>query len=96
MKEQQVQQFSDPDQVRINLKKHFPSSFKLFYSTRKNKKYMVYDEPNDKYIHFGEMGYEDYTKHKDEERRQAFKQRNKKWSKQKQLTPGWLAYNLLW
>jgi len=32
----------------------------------------------DKKIHFGQIGYEDYTKHKDEERRKLFKLRNKK------------------
>jgi len=33
-------------------------------STRKNKKYMIMNDDH-KYIHFGDLRYEDYTKHQD-------------------------------
>ena len=36
-------------------------------STRKNKKYMIMNDDH-KYIHFGDLRYEDYTKHQDLER----------------------------
>jgi hypothetical protein len=42
------------------------------------------------------MGYEDYTKHKNEIRRKSFLTRNKEWSKQDMYTPGFLSYYLLW
>ena len=50
----------------------------------------------EKWIHFGEIGYEDYTLHKDDERRKKFITRNKKWSEQKYNTAGFLSYFLLW
>ena len=42
-----------------------------------NKKYMVIN-PDGKMVHFGQKGYADYTAHKDEERRKAFRKRNHK------------------
>jgi DNA modification methylase len=45
---------------------------KIFRSTKKNKKYMVIDPKNGKYTHFGQIGYEDYTKHKDKTRRKNY------------------------
>lgn len=68
---------------------------KVFYSTRKDKKYMV-ESPEGKTIHFGQLPYEDYSKHQDIERRDNFRKRNAKWSKLPKWSAGWLAYNLLW
>ena len=54
----------------------------LDYSTRKNNKYMV-TLPGGKKVHFGSPKYQDYTIHKDKERRdkylsRAMKIKNKK------------------
>ena len=43
----------------------------LDYSSRKNNKYMV-TLPSGKKVHFGSPKYEDYTIHKDEERRDKY------------------------
>ncbi len=40
-------------------------------STRKNKKYFIMNDDN-KYIHFGDLRYSDYTKHQDKERLKRF------------------------
>ena len=45
-------------------------SSEVLPSTRKNKKYMVYNGKN--YSHFGDIRYEDYTKHKDVARRSRY------------------------
>ena len=67
-------------------------------STRKNKKYMILNDDN-KYIHFGDSRYEDYTKHQNEERLQNYLSRATKikgnWKKDK-YSPNNLAINLLW
>jgi hypothetical protein len=67
-------------------------------STRKTKKYMIKDD-NNKFIHFGQLGYEDFTKHKDEERRQRYLKRTEKikgdW-KENKFSPNNLSRNLLW
>ncbi len=40
---------------------------------------MILDPETNKYIHFGEWSFEDYTKHKDKKRRDEFLKRNHKW-----------------
>ena len=47
-------------------------------------------------VHFGAVGYADYTAHKDEERRKRFRVRNHKWSMSPKWSPAWLSYYLLW
>jgi len=44
-------------------------------SSRKDKKWMV--EYNGKWIHFGQVGYEDYTQHRDQKRRKDYLQRTR-------------------
>ena len=68
---------------------------KVSLSTRKDKKYMVISPEGNK-VHFGQIGYEDFTKHKDPERRRLFRLRNAKWSTMPKYSAGWLSYHLLW
>ena len=67
-------------------------------STRKNKKYMILNDEN-KYIHFGDSRYTDYTVHNDLERRKRYLSRASKirgeWKKDK-YSPNNLSQNLLW
>ena len=69
-----------------NAKNHGAES--LDYSPRKNNKYMV-KLPDGKKVHFGSPKYEDYTIHKDKERRDKYLSRAMK-IKNKQ---GELTYN---
>jgi hypothetical protein len=47
--------------------------FDLDYSTRKNKKFMIKGEfTNNKWVHFGDINYPDYTFTNDEEKRNKF------------------------
>lgn len=64
-------------------------------STHKGKKYMVMS-PVGKPIHFGQLGYADFSEHKDEKRRQLFRTRNAKWANSPKWTPAWLSFHLLW
>ena len=54
---------------------------------------------NNKFIHFGQLGYDDFTKHKDEQRRQAYLARANKikgnWIQDK-YSPNNLSIKLLW
>jgi hypothetical protein len=68
---------------------------KVFKSSRKDKKYMV-KNPDGKMVHFGAIGYADYTAHKDKERRKRFRTRNHKWALSPKWSSSWLSYNLLW
>jgi hypothetical protein len=70
----------------------------VFLSTRKNKKYMIIDD-NNKMVHFGQLGYEDYTKHNDKDRRERYLKRALKikgnWQNNP-FSPNNLSINLLW
>lgn len=66
-------------------------------STRSSKKYQVVIDG--KKVHFGASGYEDYTKHKDSERKERYISRHKHrecWTKRCANTPGFWARWLLW
>ena len=70
----------------------------VYLSTRKTKKYMIQD-PKGKWVHFGAMGMEDFTKHKDQKRRENYLKRSGAirgdW-KRNPYSPNNLARNLLW
>tara|TARA_R100000951_G_scaffold52076_1_gene43832 strand:- start:3226 stop:3546 length:321 start_codon:yes stop_codon:yes gene_type:complete len=70
----------------------------LYKSTRKDKKYMVKDD-KDKWVHFGALPYEDYTKHRNKIRRKSYLSRATNirgdWWKNK-YSPNCLAINILW
>jgi hypothetical protein len=63
-------------------------------SSRKDKKYMIFD--GHKMVHFGQMFYEDYTKHLDPKRRMNFRKRNWRWEFTPKYSASNLSYNLLW
>lgn len=69
----------------------------LYVSTRKNKKYMLFN--GCKTVHFGQLPYEDYTKHRNKTRRQNYLTRatniKGKW-KTDPYSPNNLAIHLLW
>jgi hypothetical protein len=71
----------------------------LFVSTKKDKKYMLMNPLTNKWIHFGSMDYQDFTKHKDEDRRQRYLKRAKNirgnW-KENPYSPNNLSIHILW
>lgn len=87
--------YSDIEEVQRKARKYLGKEVQP--STRKNKKFMVYDGM--KWIHFGQLGYEDFTKHRDEARRDRYRKRafNIKgdWRDNK-YSPNNLSINILW
>ena len=55
--------YSDFETVLYRAKFYFGEDVKLLQSTRKTKKYMIYNPITNKFVHFGAMGYLDYTKY---------------------------------
>lgn len=88
--------YSDPEIVFKLAKQIYGKNVHITLSTRKDKKYMILDPHTNKYIHFGQMGYEDYTKHKNKERRHKFLTRNKRFKDYDMYTPAYMSYYLLW
>jgi hypothetical protein len=93
-----IKKWSNPAQVRKLAKKFYGNTIKVKLSTKKEKKYMI-TTPEGRTVHFGQMGYEDYTKHKNKTRRKNYLTRSANirgdWAKDKYSANN-LARKLLW
>jgi hypothetical protein len=97
-KKTDILKFSDPKKAIKNAIQYLKDNIVFGLSTKKTKKYMV-QRPDGKWIHFGEMGYEDFTKHQDDKRRQNYLKRtaNMKGNwKDDKYSANNLARNILW
>jgi hypothetical protein len=75
------------------MKKFYP-----YKSDKDGKNFYIITNDNKK-VYFGVAGYEDFTTHKDEERKQHYISRHKKnedWTKSGIDTPGFWSYHYLW
>jgi len=85
------------DQVIKNAKSYLGNVI-ILPSTRKNKKFMIMN-PNNKYVHFGDKRYEDFTQHKNKDRQQNYLKRSSNikgnWKNNK-YSPNNLSMNILW
>jgi hypothetical protein len=90
-----LEDYSNPKIVYKKAREIYGPGVQIEPSTRKSKKYMLL-KPDGKWVHFGYYGMEDYTKHKDENRRDAFRSRNRKWAHQHKYSSAYLSYYLLW
>ena len=95
----ELMKISNPAKVLKNAIKYFNNpNVKIYVSSKKDKKYMIIGL-NGKAVHFGRIGYKDYTKHNDLNRRNAYLARATKikgnW-KDDPYSPNSLSINLLW
>ena len=68
-------------------------------STRSEKKYEVFLPDYNRTVHFGASGYSDFTKHRDEARKDRYIERHRareNWAKSGMLSPGFWSRWLLW
>lgn len=66
-------------------------------SKRANKKWVVVDTSTGSEVHFGHRDYEDYTSHKDQERKELYLKRHAKTENWRDLSSaGAWARHLLW
>ena len=86
------------EEVMKSLHRHYGKKVELFYSTRKDKKFMIL-APNGKRIHFDAIDYPDFyldeTRYR-HERRERFLKRNARWADAEKWTPAHLSYWVLW
>lgn len=92
----ELHKYSNPPLVREMADFFLGKDIPIYYSTRKDKKYMIINPDTHKRVYFGQMGYEDFTKHLDYNRRHQFRQRNASWASAPKYSPAWLSYYLLW
>jgi hypothetical protein len=97
-KAQEIRKYSNPAEVYRQGEKYLGKTIKIRLSTKRDKKYMI-TTPEGRIVHFGQMGYEDYTKHKNKTRRKNYLTRSGKirgdWAKDKYSANN-LARKLLW
>ena len=94
-----ILQYSDPQKAQRNAHKYLGKDVELFLSTKKEKKYMVQKPNTNRWVHFGQMGYEDFTKHQDDRRRQNYLTRTANMKgdwKDDKYSPNNLSRNILW
>jgi hypothetical protein len=91
-----ILEVSDPIEVRRRAYNIYNRP--VFLSNRKNKKYMIEDN-NGKFIHFGDIRYSDFTKHKNEDKKNRYWKRMTKikgdWVNN-EFSPNILSLVLLW
>jgi len=98
MSKKLIWKYSNPTEVYRRASKYMGKTAKIGLSTKKEKKYMI-TTPHGNVVHFGQMGYEDFTKHKDKKRRKNYLTRSRKikgdWKKNKYSANN-LSIHLLW
>ena len=86
------------NQVLKNAKSYLGNDVIILPSPRKNKKFMIMN-PDNKYVHFGDKRYEDFTQHKNKDRQQNYLKRSSNikgnWKNNK-YSPNNLSMNILW
>ena len=99
MKGSGINQFSDPKVVYEKAKKYLGKDVDIKLSDKPIKKYMILNPHTNKWIYFGQMGFEDFTKHKDLNRRQNYLRRTENmrgnW-KDNKYSANNLSRNILW
>ena len=91
-----IESYSNPQEVLRKIHKYLGKDTDLYLSTRKNKKFMILNPNTNKMVHFGQMGYNDFTKTNDNQKRDNFRRRNHKWANADKYTAMYLSFYLLW
>lgn len=91
--------YSNPRTAQAKAYKYLGKTAKLYPARNSEKKYCIFDKNNNKWINFGQMGYEDFTKHKNKSRRKNYLTRTKfmrgDWKNNKYSANN-LSRNILW
>ena len=96
---QKLLRYSNPEIAQAKAKKYLGKSGKLYPGRNSAKKYSVFDDIHQKWVNFGQIGYEDYTKHRDLKRRKNYLIRTKSmrgdWKRNK-FSANNLSREILW
>jgi len=94
-----IRKYSTPKIAQRMAYKYLGKTAKLYPANNPHKKYKICDLKNDKWINFGQIGYEDFTKHHDKKRRLSYLTRSKSirgnWKKNRYSANN-LSRNILW
>ena len=91
--------YSNPRTAQKMAYKYLGKTAKLYPALNLDKKYSIYDPKNEKWVNFGQLGYEDFTKHHNKTRRANYLRRTKfmrgNWRSNKYSANN-LSRNILW
>ena len=94
-----INEFSNPSIVFKKAKEYLGKDVIIRLSDKAAKKYMLFNPETHKWIYFGQMGYQDFTKHNDPVRRSNYLRRTENmkgnWRDNK-YSPNNLSRNILW
>jgi len=94
-----LRRYSDPRIAQVMANKYLGKTAKLYPARNSMKKYSIFDPKNKKWMNFGQIGYEDFTKHKNKKRRSNYLARTKSirgdWKKNKYSANN-LSREILW
>jgi hypothetical protein len=95
----ELSKYSDFNKAQDKAVEYLGEDAVLFFSPKTDKKYRIYNPIKNKWVDFGQMGYEDFTKHQDEDRRQRYLKRalniKGKWAEDG-YSPNNLSIHILW
>ena len=95
----ELYKYSDPVEAQRKAFEYLGDYGQIYKSTNPKKKYMIYDIYNNKWVHFGQMNYEDYLHHKNYNRMLNYRRRatniNGEW-RNNPFSPNNLSINILW
>jgi hypothetical protein len=96
---QRLRKYSDPTTAQKRAYRYLGKTATLYPAQKKDKKYSIYDPKHQKWVNFGQLGYEDYTKHHEKTRRRNYLRRSRKitgsW-KENKYSPNNLSIHILW
>lgn len=99
MSKKNLIKWTNPVKAQEMAYRYLGKTAKIYPSKNANKKYRVYDKKNNRWVNFGQIGYQDYTKHNDKTRRKSYLKRSSKirgdWKKNKYSANN-LSRNILW
>ena len=94
-----LKKYSDPQAAQKMAYRYLGKTAKLYPARNSAKKYSIFDPVHKTWVNFGQLGYEDYTKHRDKTRRRSYLTRTKSmrgnWKRNKYSANN-LSRNVLW
>jgi len=94
-----LRKYSNPEKAQKQAYKYLGKNAKIYTANNPEKKYKIWDPKNEKWVNFGQIGYEDYTKHMNLKRRKNYLTRTAKmrgnWKRNKYSANN-LSRNVLW
>jgi hypothetical protein len=99
MSQHRLNKWTNPKKAQTMAYRYLGKTAKIYPSKNMNKKYRIFDPVNKKWVNFGQIGYEDYTIHRDKTRRKSYLRRSGKirgdWKRNK-YSPNNLSRKILW